>query len=156
MPANRISAVLEQTNIDAVNTAISSINTSLPFLVDLSADEKKSLPKFGDKSVAFVNKANELVSHTADFLPRSFDVDEFKKDVELYSKLYSVLQPLRMLMDRLEDTYQLVGSEAYSAALVVYQQAKLNKDDLDGLEPIIDDMAKRFIQKSSSSSEPTE
>lgn len=156
MPANRISAVLEQTNIDAVNTAISSINTSLPFLVDLSADEKKALPKFGDKSVAFVNKANELVSHTADFLPRSFDVDEFKKDVELYSKLYSVLQPLRMLMDRLEDTYQLVGSEAYSAALVVYQQAKLNKDDLDGLEPIIDDMAKRFIQKSSSSSEPTE
>ena len=60
MPANRISAVLEQTNIDAVNTAISSINTSLPFLVDLSADEKKSLPKFGDKSVAFVMLDNFL------------------------------------------------------------------------------------------------
>ncbi len=153
MPANRISAVLEQTNIDAINTAVSSINSNLPFLIDLTADEKKSLPRFGDKSVAFVNKANELTSHTDQFLPRNFDVTEFNKDVELYSKLYSLLQPLRMLMEKLEDTFQLVGSEAYSAALVVYQQAKLNKDELTGLEPIIDDLAKRFLQKSQNSTE---
>jgi hypothetical protein len=149
MPENKVSAVLEQSNIDAINTAIASINTALPFLIDLDADEKKALPKFGDKSVAFVNKAHELVSQTDEFLPRNFDVVEFKKDVALYSKLYSVLQPLRMLMDRMEDTYTQIGAEAYAAALVVYQHAKLNKDQSAGLEAVIDDLAKRFLQKSS-------
>lgn len=150
MPENKVSAILEQKNIDAINTAISSINSELPFLIDLSIEEKKVLPKFGDKSVAFVNKASELVSQTEDFLPRNFDVSEFKKDVELYSKLYSVIQPLKMLMDKLEDTYMQVGAEAYAAALVVYQHAKLNKDQIAGLDPIIDDLGKRFLQKSPS------
>jgi len=154
MPDNKVSAILEQANIDAINSAITSIKNNLPFLIDLSADERKALPKFGDKSVAFVNKANELVTQTDEFLPRNFDVEEFKKDVALYSKLYSVLQPLTMLMDKLEDTYMQVGSEAYASALVIYQQAKLNKDQLSGLEPIIDDLAKRFLQKSSNAVAP--
>lgn len=149
MPENKVSAVLDQTNVDAINSAIAAINTNLPFLIDLNADERKTLTKFGDKSVAFVNKAHELVSQTDEFLPRNFDIDEFKKDIALHSKLYSILQPLRMLMDKLEDTYTQVGSETYASALVVYQQAKLNKDQLSGLEPIIDDLAKRFTQKSS-------
>jgi len=124
MPENKVSAVLEQTNVDAINSAIAALNSNLPFLIDLNLDEKKALPKFGDKSVAFVNKAHELVLQTDEFLPRNFNVDEFKKDVVLYSKLYSVLQPLRMLMDKLEDTYMQVGSEAYTSSLIVYQQAK--------------------------------
>jgi len=124
MPENKVSAVLEQTNVDAINSAIAALNSNLPFLIDLNLEEKKALPKFGDKSVAFVNKAHELVLQTDEFLPRNFNVDEFKKDVVLYSKLYSVLQPLRMLMDKLEDTYMQVGSEAYTSSLIVYQQAK--------------------------------
>lgn len=155
MPENKVSAVLEQTNVDAINSAIAALNSNLPFLIDLNLEEKKALPKFGDKSVAFVNKAHELVLQTDEFLPRNFNVDEFKKDVVLYSKLYSVLQPLRMLMDKLEDTYMQVGSEAYTSSLMVYQQAKLNKEQLAGLEPIIDDLAKRFLQKSSTTTEPT-
>ncbi|MGD8782642.1 MAG: hypothetical protein PVH88_27265 [Ignavibacteria bacterium] len=156
MAENRVSAALEQTDLDEILTSLSGINTKLPFLVDLSSDEKRELVKFGDKSVAFVKKAVELVNNNEDFLPRSFDVDEFKKDVELYDKLYSILQPLRMLAEKIEDTHSLVGSEAYSAALLVYQQAKLSRGELGGLNSIIDDLGKRFIRKSSDNSGSTE
>jgi hypothetical protein len=150
---NRVSAVLSAEDITAVNTAIGSINSKLPFLVDLSADEIKALPRFGDKSIAFVNKALELALQNDEFLPRSFNVDEFKKDVELYTKLYSILQPLRGLLEKVEDTYLEVGAEAYSAALVVYNSAKNSRQELTGLESVLDDLGKRFIMKSSPAEE---
>ncbi|MGD8779698.1 MAG: hypothetical protein PVH88_12135 [Ignavibacteria bacterium] len=153
MSKNIVSAALEQTDLDEILTSLSSIETKLSFLVDLSIDEKRQLAKFGDKSVAFVNKALELVNRTDEFLPRSFDVEEFRKDAELYNKLYSILQPMRMLLEKLEDTQTLAGSEAYSSALLVYQHAKMSKNTLGGLESIVDDLGKRFIRKSVSASE---
>ena len=47
----------------------------------------------------------------------------------------------------LDDTLTLVGSEAYMAALVVYNYAKNVKGDA-GLEAAVDDMARRFARKS--------
>jgi len=145
---NRINAVFTDEQLTAVKNATKALDTNLPFLVDLKPEEKRTLTKFGDKSVAFVNKCNELVQQTSDFLPRKFDIDAMKTDVELYNRLYSIIQPLRMLMDKLEDTLQLAGSEAYAAALFVYQQAKLNRGEIPGVEAVLDELGKRFIQKS--------
>ncbi len=41
MPENKVSAVLEQTNVDAINSAIAALNSNLPFLIDLNLEEKK-------------------------------------------------------------------------------------------------------------------
>ncbi|MGD8781768.1 MAG: hypothetical protein PVH88_22735 [Ignavibacteria bacterium] len=153
MTENRVSAALEQTDLDEILTSLSGIETKLSFLVDLSIDEKMQLVKFGDRSVAFVNKALELINRTDEFLPRSFDVEEFKKDADLYNKLYSILQPMRMLLEKLEDTQMLAGSEAYSSALLVYQHAKMSKNTLGGLESIVDDLGKRFVRKSATVTE---
>jgi hypothetical protein len=40
----------------------------------------------GDKSRAFVSKALEVARQNPDFLPRSFDLDEMKRDVELLDR----------------------------------------------------------------------
>lgn len=53
--------------------AIATIKTKLPFLIDLSVEERKALLKLGDKSRAFVSKALEVATQNPDFLPRSFD-----------------------------------------------------------------------------------
>jgi hypothetical protein len=145
---SRVSAALSAEDVTAINTALGTINSKLPFLIDLSPEEIKALPRFGDKSVAFVNKALELTMQTDGFLPRNFKVDEFKKDVELYVKLYSILQPMRGLMEKLEDTYLEVGAEAYAAALIVYNCAKNSRQELTGLESVLDDLGRRFVQKS--------
>lgn len=49
--------------------AIATIKEKLPFLVDLSADDRKTLPKMGDKSRAFVSKALEVAAQNPEFLP---------------------------------------------------------------------------------------
>ena len=50
MPENRVSATLSTVERDAVLTAIADIKKNLAFLVDLTPEERRGLPKLGDKS----------------------------------------------------------------------------------------------------------
>jgi hypothetical protein len=59
MSDNRVSASLSKEDREAVLAAFNTIKTKLPFLIDLTKDERVALPKMGDKSRAFVTKANE-------------------------------------------------------------------------------------------------
>ena len=54
MAENQISASLTPANRQAVMDAIATIKDKLPFLVDLTTEERRTLPKMGDKSRAFV------------------------------------------------------------------------------------------------------
>ena len=156
MTDNRVSARITPEDVAAVQSAISTIKEKLPFLIGLSKEERVSMLKMGDKSRAFVQKTMELVRQNQDFLPRSFDVDEMEKDVDLYTTLYPVLLSLQQLNEMAEDTLMVVGSEAYAAALVAYRYAK--EANLGaGLDGVLDDIGRRFARKSSKAApEPTE
>ena len=67
---NRITATLLEADRQAVLEAFTTILTKLPFLVDLSQDERRELPKMGDKSVAFVRKSVEMAQEGADYHKR--------------------------------------------------------------------------------------
>ncbi len=97
MTDNLISARLAVADRAAVPDAIQTIRTKLPFLIDLTPEERKSLPRLGDRSHAFVSKALELATQNYDILPRSFDVEEFRKDVELLDALRPILTAFTQL-----------------------------------------------------------
>jgi hypothetical protein len=147
MPANQISATLTQADRDAVLTAITTIKQKLPFLLDLTIEERKALPKMGDKSRAFVSKALEVATQNPDFLPRSFDLEEMRKDVQLFEAMYPIVMAFVQLQELLDDTYVAVGSEAYSAALQVYNYAKAGGQGA-GLEAVVDELGQRFARRS--------
>jgi hypothetical protein len=145
---NRISATLSQTNRDAITAAIASITAKLPFLVDLSDAERASLTRLKEKNHAFVVNTSQLAKQKDGFLPRSFDVAEFIKDVELFDSMYGLRQQLAALLQRIDDTTDCAGSEAYAAALVAYNAAKNSSVGTEGIDPYLDDMARRFSRKS--------
>lgn len=142
-----ISAALTQADRDAVMDAVAVIKAKLPFLVDLSAEERKALPKMGDKSRAFVSKALEVATQNPDFLPRSFDLEELRKDVQLFEALYPLLLSMTQLQELLDDTCLAVGSEAYAAALQVYHYAKASGNG-SGLDAVVTELGQRFARKS--------
>ncbi|AFY44600.1 hypothetical protein [Nostoc sp. PCC 7107] len=146
MPESKVSAKLSSADREAVMQAITTIKEKLPFLVDLSTEERKSLPKLGDKSRAFVSKALEIAAQNPDFLPRSFDLDEMRRDIELFEALYPILLSLSQLQELVDDTSVAVGSEAYAAGLLVYNYAKASGKGA-GLETMIDDLGRRFARK---------
>ena len=144
---NRIDATLSDTDKQAVLDALQTIRTKLPFLVGLSTEERQSLPKAGDKSRAFIQQALALAEQDDSFLPRSFDVNEMRQDVELVEQIYPIIIAATQLKELLEDTYRLAGSDAYSAALTVYRAAKDNGRGA-ALDALLDTLGQRFARKS--------
>jgi hypothetical protein len=148
MAVNRISAALPQADREAVMAAIGTIRTKLPFLLDLSPEDRKAMPKLGDKSRAFVAKALELATQNPGFLPRDFSIDEMRKDASLAEELFAIRQALMTLAEMVDDTYVAAGSEAYVAALLVYNYAKSSNVGTEGLDGAVDELGARFARKS--------
>ncbi len=149
MNTNRIDATLSPSDKDEVLAAIATLKGKLPFLIDLSPEERQGLPKMGDKSRAFVSKAAEVAAQTPDFLPRSFDVDEMRRDVALYEALQPVALALVQLQELVNDTLVAAGSEAYASALVVYNYAR-NSGQGAALDDLADALGRRFARKARS------
>jgi hypothetical protein len=153
MPENRVSASINEADRQAVLAAIETIRQKLPFLINLTPEQRRSLPKMGDRSRAFVSKALNVAQFNSDFLPRSFSVEEMERDVALTEALQPIMTSLTQLQEQVWDTYTEVGSEAYSAALVVYQYARTSGAGA-GLEALLDDMGQRFARKSRGAQTP--
>jgi hypothetical protein len=144
--ANRISASLSASDRAEVLAAMTTLKEKLSFLLTLTPEERKSLPKMGDRNVPFVRKALEVATQNPDFLPRAFDLDEMRKDVELFEAMYPLVVAFTQLQEMLTDTYTTVGSEAYSAALQVYTYAKASGKEA-GLAPMVEELGQRFARK---------
>jgi hypothetical protein len=151
MTDNRISASLSAADRQAVLDAINTIRQKLPFLIDLSPEDRHTLPKMGDSSQAFVAQAIQVAEQNADILPRSFDVAEMRKDVDLLAALAPVRAALAQLSELVEDSYMAIGSEAYTAALLVYQYARAASKGA-ALDGALDALGQRFARKSSTAS----
>ncbi len=143
---NRIDASLSADDRKAVLDALQTIRATLPFLVDLTPDDRQSLAKMGDKSRAFVSQALTIAEQDDSFLPRSFDVAEMRQDVELIESLSPIIAAVTQLQELLGDTYALAGSDAYSAALLVYSAAKRSGKGV-ALDQLADALGQRFARK---------
>lgn len=146
MPDNRVSASLSAADREAVLAAVQTIRQRLPFLIDLSPEERRRLPKMGNTGRAFVERALTVATQNPDILPRSFDVDEFRRDAELFAALQPVAAALAQLYELVDDTLLEVSGEAYASALAVYGYARAGGKGaaLDGL---LEGMAQRFARK---------
>ncbi len=153
MIANRVSASLSASNKDTIITAIETIKTTLPFLVSLTAEDRKTLPKAGDRSRGFILNALEVAQHNSDCLPRSFDVAEMQKDIQLMEDLYPILMTLNQLQSVLSDTYTVANSEAYTAALRVYDCAKAHATQ-PGMKPVVEQLKQQFARRTAKTATP--
>lgn len=97
--------------------AIATIKEKLPFLVDLTPEERRTMLKMGDKSRAFVSKALEVATQNPNFLPRSFDLEEMRRDLALFESLYPVFLSLTQLQELVDDTCIASASEAKLAVM---------------------------------------
>ncbi len=143
---NRIDAALESAAATTIATHLDSLEGLLPFLTDLTPGERQSLPKMGDRSRAFVERSLELARGDDSFLPRNLDVAAFGKDLALWQSLEPVRARLARLLELVEDTQIVAGSEAYLAALEVYAAAKRSGKGA-GLDDLLDRVGQRFAAR---------
>ena len=151
---NRVSATLSTSDRQSVLEAIETIKQVMPFLVNLTVEERRTMPKVSDRGRGFMLNSLEAAQNHTDCLPRSFDVEEMRKDVRMIEDLYPILMALGELYSLVDDTYFAVHSEAYSAALKVYDAAK-SHEDMPGMKVVVEQLKQQFARRNKKESSET-
>ncbi|HEX3048894.1 MAG TPA: hypothetical protein VHY08_29375 [Bacillota bacterium] len=146
---NQISLTIPEQDLNEIKACIEKLNAKLlPLLKTLSPADRHELPKMGDKTIAFVQKALLHCQQNPDMVPQFMDVNEFAIDVKAIEILRAIYQPLLQLVDSISDTMILSGSEAYSASLMFYSSTKAAmKLRVQKAETIYSDLSARFPGK---------
>ncbi len=142
MPNNRVNAVLAPEDKAEVLAALKVIRAKLPFLIGLSKDQRKQMAKMGDARYSFVHQTLGLAQDVPEMLPRAFNVEDFRRDVELLEDLRGILLEVSTLNEALDDTAFALANEAYTSARTVYRFAKVDRGH--GLDGIVKDLGKLF------------
>lgn len=147
---NQISIEIPQAILDEVYADLQSCKTKLaPYLQGLSLDQKQSLFKMGDKTVATVQKVKSYTDTNPEFVPAYMDTAEFAKDETVVTQLDPLVNLANQLASDITDTMMLAGSEALVAALLYYGTVKeAAGKGVPTAQPIYEDLSKRFARKS--------
>lgn len=147
---NQISLEIPQTIIAELNEKLQDCKTLLaPYLQGLSVDERKSIFKMGDKTVATVQKVKSYIETNPEFVPNYMDKMEFLKDEAVVTGLSPLGNLVSQLASDIEDTVMLAGSEAITSALFYYGSTKeAASKGVATAKPIYEDLSERFVRKS--------
>lgn len=118
---NRISITATAAQVTAVKTALTTINTNLPFLVGLTTEERVALPSVDVNNKAFTEDAINAGVNNAALIPSYISVANMQNDMVLFNQLEEITGMVKQLLEKLEDTKLLAGSEAYVSALALYK-----------------------------------
>lgn len=154
MTDNKLSITLTQAQIDAVKGAINTIQQNLPMLIGLTTEERVALPKINVNNKIFVEDCINAMENNATLLPSYFNTAELKKDLTLYQQLDPLLMEINKLVEKLDDTQVLAGSEAYITSLAAYRhfEAAANAG-IPGTNSIYDKLKERFKGQGPSASD---
>ncbi|MDR2938346.1 MAG: hypothetical protein LBU92_05355 [Prevotellaceae bacterium] len=110
-----------------------SVNLLKPYCPTLSAEQRQSLPKMSNGTLAFGQQSLGHAVNHPEFLPVHIGLEDWKidmADVANIQQLTTVLGDLHQLLD---DTRLVAGNEAYFAA-----------DAVAGAQPIYDELKVHF------------
>jgi hypothetical protein len=144
MPYQNIDAVISPAELQAVRDAFATINQKLPFLVTLTAAERRTVFKAGPDSLSFVENAQVAAKNNPDILPASFDNAGFQKDVDLFAALTELNSLAASIASQIDDTRMAVGSEAMQEAGQIYKYVQAAAKTTPGLKTVADQLGERF------------
>jgi hypothetical protein len=148
MSADLVSITIPPEVKAIIDNAINSLKEKLqPFLISLTNNQRRALPKMRDKSIAFVNKVVGYVLTNPEFAPPYLDKAELQKDVDTVNLLHTIFSPLHQVDVALDDTMMAAGSDAYTASLSYYNSVKqAEKQNVPNAKAIYEDLKLRFSQ----------
>ena len=148
MPNPSIDSTLSQSDIAEVKEAFAKVLQKLPFLVNLTASERKTTFKAGPDSLSFITNALTAAQDNPNILPISFTTAAFQRDVDLFNVLTELSILAASVASQIDDTRIAVGAEAMQQAAQVYSYVKTAAKTTPGLKPIAEQLGERF-QKAS-------
>ena len=128
-----------QAHLDGIKAAMA------PYLLFLTPEERKTMLRMADKTVAFVQKTTDYATNNPTFMPSFVNLTELKQDTAGMAALTPLRQQFQQLATDTDSTVMVAGGEAYASALTVYANIKfMAKNKQQGAQAAYDDLRARF------------
>ena len=118
---NRLNITATAAQITAVKTALQTINTNMPFLIGLTVYERIALPAIHVNNKSFTEDAINAAVNNPSLVASYLSVPNMQNDMALYTQLDEIKGLVNQLLEKIEDTQLLAGSEAYVSGLAFYK-----------------------------------
>jgi hypothetical protein len=134
---------------DIIDQALGKLDEGMkllsPYLSPLTPDDRRTILKMGDKSLAFVEKASELAATNPQFCPSYFNLPDLNIDLADAVNLRVLVSRLEQIHREVDDTMMLAGNEAFTQALVFYNAVhQAAHNNVPGAQTLYDELKKRF------------
>lgn len=126
MNQNLVSAELAAQAVTDINTALATIRTKLPFLINLTPEQRRNLKHAASSGQGVIQDSLTFVAQNPSAMPGDFDAAEFAKDGALLSAFGPVAASVAQLAEDVDDTFIALQADLYSEFLDVYAFAKAN------------------------------
>jgi hypothetical protein len=146
MKANKHNQAIPPEILSQAQAKIAEVATLLkPYLLALTPTERHELPKMGPKTLNFVEKSHEYAHENPTLIPPYLEIGEFDTDFADAHGLWTLYNHVRQLEDGISDTQMTAGSEAYQAALIFYNSAKIAaSQNISGAKAVYEELKRRF------------
>lgn len=152
---NRLNITATTAQITAVKTALQTIGTNLPFLTGLTTEERIALPAINVNNKAFTEDAINAAVNNTSLIPSYVNVPNMQNDLTLFTQLDEIILLTKQLLERLEDTQLLAGSEAFVSSLAIYKLIGSAADaGVPGADAIYNQLKQRFAGQGGTGSTP--
>jgi hypothetical protein len=125
MSYQNLSAAIVAADKDAVLTAIQTIKTKLPFLINLSNEERIKLRKMGAVRTSFVQDVYQASTNNNGAIPQAINLAEFGKDLQLYRDLTDIMSLLMPVYESIESTTMALSAELMKQSDECYGHLKV-------------------------------
>ena len=143
MSQNLISLTFTPEKLAAIAAHLDGLEEALAGLIELSVEERRNLAKMGDKSEAFCRQTLIILDQNRQLIPPGIDLDEALNDLRTLDVLRPLLERMRRLTGRGDDTEMALGSDVMTTSLEGYGVARVLGKGA-GLDALRETMALRL------------
>jgi hypothetical protein len=111
-------------DVTDIMAALLVVRTKLPFLLNLSKNDRKRLRKMGIKFEGYVKENLEAAQSFPNAIPDAYPIDNQKKKYKLYDVLTGIANEHYSIGEAINDTRLLLGSQLVSTSDIYYSSLK--------------------------------
>ncbi|MEI6123365.1 MAG: hypothetical protein WCQ95_07020 [Bacteroidota bacterium] len=137
----KILATLTPTNITNLEAVKAIVKQELPFLVDLTNEDRMKKRKLGTKSKGYVADVYAGLSAHPEILPPTFDLEKFKQGMELMAQFPYIRMMFAAFVEQFDDTEMELGHELITETDYGYSLLKLAAKYNESVKLLVDDIS---------------
>jgi len=125
-------------------------------IINLTQEERRSLPKMGNKRYAFVKRLIQAVNENLSHIPSSYNVPALEQDFLGFDDLNEIRIPVMQMLEKISDTQLGAGTEANKAALKGKELLEAANRDNPGLDDVVSELQEFFDRAEEETTPPAE